>query len=175
MKFALARYIVPILACWFLIAAYSPVWGVEAANITSVQVAPDLKQITITCDRPIGRHSAFVIRQPFRLVVDLESTGLGNIPRRINVARNPLSEIRVGYANSRARVVVDFGEHPVPPFKVYEQNNSLVVCLGIGVAILPVSPARKPAVDVRRPMPQPKVTAVGPGARRADSSIVSVK
>ncbi len=173
MKFSFARYSVPIIACWFLINAGGPTWGAEAANITSVQVAPDLKQITIRCDGPIGRHSAFVIRQPFRLVVDLESTGLGNIPRRISVARNPVSEIRIGYANSRARVVVDFGGHPVPSFKIYKQNNSLVVNLGIGAAMSQASPARKPAVDLRKAPPQPKVTAAGPAARKADSSAVS--
>ncbi len=150
-------------------------WAAESANITSVQVAPDLKQISIKCDGPVGKHSAFVIQKPYRLVLDLDSTGLGKIPPKINVGRNPLNEIRLGYANSRARVVMDFGDHPVPSFKVDKQSNGILVSLGVKAGAWQPRPAPKPAAQLQRNPVQPKAVAPAPAPQKADSSKVSVK
>ncbi len=168
-----------LLISLFLIANCGHVWAAGSANITSVNVSPDLKVISIKCDGPIGKHSAFVIPKPHRLVVDIESTGLGKIPARINVGRKPLNEIRVGYANSRARVVVDFGDHPVPPFKIEKQINAILVNFGNTVpAPLPGAGANlppKPAPQVQRVPVQPKAVASSPSTPNAASSLVTVK
>jgi hypothetical protein len=175
MKLSLLRHSVPPLACLLLTAHCGHAWAAESANITSVQVAPDLKQVSIKCDGPVGKHSAFVIQKPYRLVLDLDSTGLGKIPPKINVGRNPLNEIRLGYANSRARVVMDFGDHPVPSFKIDRQNNSLLVSLGATSGAWQPRPASKPAAQVQRNPVQPKAVAPARVAQKADSSKVLVK
>ena len=175
MKSSLLRHSAPVLACLLLMANYCPAWAAESATITAVQVAPDLKQISIKCDGPVGKHSAFVIQKPYRLVLDMESTGLGKIPPKINVGGNPLNEIRVGYANSRARVVMDFGDHPVPSFKVDKQSNGILVSLGVKAGAWQPRPAAKPAPQLQRDPVQPKAVAPAPAPQKADSSKVSVK
>jgi AMIN domain len=175
MKSSLSLYRIALFACLILTANYGPTWAAEQVNITSVQVAPDLKHISIKCDGPVGRHSTFVIQKPYRLVLDLESTGLGKIPAKIHVGRNPVNEIRLGYANSRARIVVDFGENPVPPFKVDKQSNSLLVNLGVKAGAWQPKPAPKPAAKLQKDPVQPKAVAQAPATKKADSSTVSVK
>lgn len=175
MKLSLLRHSVPALACLLLMAHCGQARAAESANITSVQVAPDLKQVSIKCDGPVGKHSAFVIQKPYRLVLDLDSTGLGKIPPKINVGRNPLNEIRLGYANSRARVVMDFGDHPVPSFKVDKQGNGILVSLGATSGAWQPRPAAKPAAQVQRNPVQPKAVVPAPVAQKADSSKLSVK
>jgi hypothetical protein len=175
MKLSLLRHSAPVLACLLLIANYCPAWAAESANITAVQVAPDLKQISIKCDGPVGRHSAFVIQKPYRLVLDLDATGLGKIPAKINVGRTPLNEIRLGYANSRARVVMDFGDNPVPSFKVDKQSNGILVSLGVKAGAWQPRPAAKPAAQLQRNPVQPKAVAPAPAPQKADTSQISVK
>lgn len=179
MKLSILRCSAPALASLLLVAAYGPVRAAGSANITSVNVSPDLKQISIGCDGPIGKHSAFVIPKPHRLVVDIESTGLGKVPARINVGRQPLNEIRVGYANSRARVVVDFGDHPVPPFRIEKQSNAILVNLGNTASALPAgagyNPLPKPAPQVQTVTVQPKAVASSPSTPKVESSAVTVK
>lgn len=175
MYLPLSRYGAPLLACLLLVANCGPAWAAESAYITSVQVAPDLKQISIKCDGPVGKHSAFVIQKPYRLVLDLDATGLGKIPPKISVGGNPLNEIRVGYANSRARVVMDFGDHSVPSFKIDRQNNSLLVSLGPTSGAWQPRPAAKPAAQLQKAPVQPKAVTPVPTSKKADSSKVSVK
>jgi hypothetical protein len=175
MKSLSSIYRATLLILLFLIATCGHVGAAEPAKITSVQVAPDLKQISISCDGPVGRHSAFVIQKPHRLVLDLESTGLGKIPNKINVGKSPVNEIRLGYANSRARVVVDFGDHPVPSFKIDRQAHSLVVSLGVKAGAWQPKPAAKPTAQLPKEPVQPKAVAPIPAAPAANSSAVSVK
>jgi AMIN domain len=175
MKLSLLRHSASTLACLLFMANYGSAWAAESANITSVQVAPDLKQISIRCDGPVGKHSAFVIQKPYRLVLDMESTGLGKIPPKINVGRNPLNEIRVGYANSRARVVMDFGDNPVPSFKIDKQSNSILVSLGVKAGAWQPRPSAKPAAQLPRNPVQPKAVAPVPTPQKAKTSKVSVK
>jgi len=102
----------------------------DTAEITSVQVAPDFSHISIHSNGPLGKHSAFVIDRPYRLVIDFESTAIGNTKSKVRVDRGPLIEIRLGYNKGRARVVIDFGEHPVPPFNIDRKGDAFVVSLG---------------------------------------------
>ncbi|MFA6220975.1 MAG: AMIN domain-containing protein [Desulfomonilaceae bacterium] len=102
----------------------------ETPLITSVQIAPDQKQLIIKADKALGAHSAFAFENPYRLVIDFESTGLGKVPAKIKVDKPPINEIRLGKNGHRARLVVDFGEYPVPPFMVERKGNLAVVALG---------------------------------------------
>ena len=102
----------------------------DYAKITDVQARPDLKGITVKIQGPVGKHSAFVIERPYRLVLDIESTGLGNLPGKVQVGKAGIKEIRVGSVNQKGRVVVDFGDNPVPPFSIDRTTDSLNISLG---------------------------------------------
>jgi hypothetical protein len=159
----------------FFVASLGQVCLAQSANITSVQVSPDLKRISISCDGPVGKHSAFVIQKPCRLVLDLQSTGLGKTPTRIKVGGSPLNEVRLGYANSRARVVMDFGEHSVPSFRIDKVANGLLVNLGVKAGAWQPRPASKPSAQSQsKPVP-PKAVASSPSPPAVNSSVVSVK
>lgn len=102
----------------------------DQGEITSVQVAPDLSHVSIHSNGPLGKHSAFVIDRPYRLVIDFESTAIGNTKSKVRIDKGMLIEIRLGYNKGRARVVIDFGEHPVPPFHIDRNGDAFVVALG---------------------------------------------
>jgi hypothetical protein len=154
-----------------LAASWSGIPAAVASNITGVQVSPDAKQIMIKGDGPLGKHSAFVINQPHRLVVDFDAAGLAPIPARIKVNRDSINEIRLGRVNSRSRVVADFGDYPVPPFKIHLQGHLVVIALSDG----PAPPAR-----VAKPSPPSSAAVNAPhkptaAARPANASAVSGK
>jgi len=102
----------------------------ETPLITNVQVSPDQKQIVIKGDKALGTHSAFAFENPYRLVIDFEDTGLGKVPLKIKIDKPPMNEIRLGKNGHRTRLVVDFGEYPVPPFMVERKGNLAGVALG---------------------------------------------
>jgi AMIN domain len=121
-----------ILVFCFVLFLLSAASAQELENplITNVQIAPDQKQLIIKADKALGTHSAFAFENPYRLVIDFESTGLGKVPAKIKVDKPPINEIRLGKNGHRARIVVDFGEYPVPPFMVERNGNLAVVALG---------------------------------------------
>jgi hypothetical protein len=146
----------------------------EADNLllTGVQVSPDARRIVITCDAPGAKHQAFIVGTPARLVIDLDSVTLGKVPTKIPVDRGSIREIRVGHAQARTRVVVDFGEQTVPPFKIARVSNLIVVALEQGAAAKPPAASVKPvaakpraaeaAPAVKEPIPVPRSTPATP-------------
>ncbi len=113
-----------------LMIGFAKAQDLDTAVINRVQVSPDQKQITIEGDKDLGNHTAFAFQNPYRLVIDFETTGLGKVPLRIKVDKPPINEIRLGKNDRRARLVIDFGEYPVPPFMVERRGNLAVVALG---------------------------------------------
>jgi len=101
----------------------------DAGSITSAYVAPDARNILLKYEGPIGKHVAFIMQNPSRLVVDFDATRLGPVPRKIKVSQEPIDEVRLGYDGGRARLVVDFGERPVPSFKVQRGPNLVSIFL----------------------------------------------
>ncbi len=148
-----------------LMIIFAEAQDLEIPVINKVQVSPDQKQITIEGDKALGNHTAFAFQNPYRLVIDFETTGLGKIPPRIKVDKPPINEIRLGKNEKRARLVIDFGEYPVPPFMVEKHGKLAVVALG-NVPTDPRAiqgnpghePTRRPAVSqALRPKPQTPV------------------
>ncbi len=127
------RRIMPALVCSLLCVCCWHGTAAGMGNITAVQVMPNMRGIIIRCDGSLGKHTTAVFQQPSRLVVDFETTMLGKVPTRIRVNEDPIQEIRLGYSNSRARVVVDFGNRPVPRFKVEQGHSMMVIALDKGV------------------------------------------
>lgn len=159
--------------CLIMMVPLGPAWGADR-RIQGVNLSPDLKNITIKCDGPIERHSSFVIQRPYRLVLDLESTALGAVPARISVGREPISEIRLGHANDRARVAIDFGDHVVPPFKIEKTHDGIVVRLSPGTAP-PRSEVRNAVQGPPMKPARPSVRPIERTPRERDASGIVVK
>jgi len=119
-------------------------------NIIGVQPSHDLKQIKIKFSGKAARPVAYVVERPYRLVVDFESTGVGHVPSKMAINRGLLREIRTGSNSTRARVVLDFGENPVPPFNVLRQSELVVLHIG------------KNAQSAEKPKPSPEKNTAAP-------------
>lgn len=121
---------------FFLAALFTLFVSVESVNgsdqpvITGVEIAPDLSHISVRYSGDLGRHSAFVLPNPRRLVVDFEGARVARIPARIGIDRYPVKEVRIGHDNARARLVIDCGDDPVPAFSVERRKDRVVVVLG---------------------------------------------
>jgi hypothetical protein len=118
------------LLCGLILLMSGQAAMAEGGTITGVRVAPDLSNVAIRFNGQIGRHATFVMGSPYRLVLDLEDTGLSKIPSRMAVSKDPIREIRLGQSSSRARLVVDFGDNPVPPFRIERGNNQVSIAFG---------------------------------------------
>ncbi|MGC8907166.1 MAG: AMIN domain-containing protein [Desulfomonilaceae bacterium] len=148
------------IAAWLCaVVIVSMLWpGLGAADqgeISSVQVAPDLSSISIYSQGSLGKHTAFVIDRPYRLVIDFDSATIGNTKTRIRVERPPINEIRLGYHQNRARVVIDFGENPAPPYRIERNGDVVIVSLGKAPALPPSQARPKPESTPKKPSPKP--------------------
>ncbi len=129
-KFCLQKHLIFMITALSIMMSPAYAQELETPLITNVQVSPDQKQIVIKGDKALGTHSAFAFENPYRLVIDFEDTGLGKVPLKIKIDKPPMNEIRLGKNGHRTRLVVDFGEYPVPPFMVERKGNIAVVALG---------------------------------------------
>jgi hypothetical protein len=144
-----------------LLAAATSGASQERGRITAVRLTPDMTQLMIRFEGEIGKHSAFVMGKPCRLVLDFEATGLGKIPGKIAVHRDPINEIRLGAVGSRSRLVVDFGDRAVPAFKIERAADMVTVRLSPGTA-----PGRKASASPEGSLRRGSVVARGPAAGR---------
>lgn len=106
-------------------------WTGDAVTLLGVQVSPD-GQIILKSDGTVSKHNAFIMQSPNRLVMDFEDTRIGKMPAHFKIDRDPIREIRLGHKDARTRVVVDFGSHTVPPFKVHRQDKAVIVAFEPG-------------------------------------------
>lgn len=147
------------------VAIVSLLWAglgrADQGEISSVQVAPDLSSISIYSQGSLGKHTAFVIDRPYRLVIDFDSATIGNTKTRIRVERPPINEIRLGYHNNRARVVIDFGENPAPPYHIERNGDAVIVSLGKPPALPPSQTPPRPEPTPKKPTPKPPERAAG--------------
>lgn len=105
-----------------------------SGQITGVRLDPEKGRIVILAKGNVGKHLARVIGGPNRLVMDFAHTGVSNVPAKIAGGTYDIHEIRVGASKSRARVVVDFRNRPVPPFTVRRGGGEILVVLGRSLA-----------------------------------------
>ena len=119
-------YLVFVLAC-------GSAWAGVSGEITGVKLDPDQKQVVIESKGTVGKHLARVIGRPNRLVMYFDEMVIGKIPPTIKGGQLNISEIRSSNARSQARVVLDFNEHPVPPFHVRRNGNSVFIMFGLGL------------------------------------------
>jgi hypothetical protein len=148
--------------------------GAESGRIAAVRLSPDLANLEVRWDGQVGRHSAQVLNSPNRLVIDLESAVLGKLPARIKVGRDSVDEIRLGQHDSRARLVIDFGQNPVPRFNVLRQDQSILVSLGKGQQPSTAPSVSAAANPAERPV-RPVVSSSGNKQREKGDSRLSMK
>lgn len=118
------------LACLLFVMICGSARANDSGTITGVGLQADKKWLVIDAKGNVGKHLARVIGKPNRLVMDFRDTAVGKVPPKIAVGKADIHEIRVGQANSRARVVVDFQNRPVPPFKVRREKGRILVIFG---------------------------------------------
>jgi len=170
MKVFLTRHAVYCF-CILMIAgqAYCGIPAEEGA-ITGVTLTRDLNHVVIQHNGRIGNYSTCVLGNPFRLVLDVGSTHLAQIPAKIKVDRSPISEIRLGYANSRSRVVVDFGDNPVPPFTIERGARDITLKMGKRLA-LGADRGGKPEKHQEKESPWAKAAASTVAPKKPGSAI----
>lgn len=179
MTFSVRTY-VACCACMLILTGFAP-WGIaaEPGTITAVRLSPDMKSLSIQHDGRVGNCSSFVMQNPYRLVIDINEAQPARIPSKIPVPGASVSEIRLGYANSRTRVVVDFGNNPVPAFNLVKGVREIRVNLGRGVALQganSATPGKREQVKPAAPKPAtPKLAAPPPSATKKNTSPLTVK
>ncbi len=122
------------LGCLFLTLACGPALAAGSGEVTGVQLEPDQRRIVISTKGIVGKSLAHVIGRPNRLVMDFENMTVGKVPRKISGDKREICEIRVGNHRSRARLVVDFHDNPVPAFQIRPVNNQVFVIFGNSLA-----------------------------------------
>ncbi len=146
----------------------------DRIKMTGLQVSPDHKRIMLRFEGAPGKHSSFVMENPFRLVLDVENTIPERVPGKISVNSDGLSEIRVGSHETKTRVALDFGSTPVPAFQINKTQTHLVISLNTPntpIAKEPVAavePVQKKRAEIQtKPIPLP--------ARTPKSGVLAVK
>jgi len=170
------RFVLASLICLLLAVDIGLTRAASSGNISGVLVSPDSRHITIKSDGPLGRHTDFVIGNPNRLVIDFGESGLLKAPRRIRVSTDLVKEIRLGYFGSGARLVIDFGAHAVPPYRILDESTHVVVVLdGKGPSEVPGSPkGRTPRVLAKR-SPTPAAPAAHETAVTKKKPSIAIK
>ncbi len=132
-------------------------WCSEAGasgEITEINVTPDSKRISVRADGQIGRHAVFALENPNRLVLDIEDTG---VSRETTISGTIASglEIRTARKGSGSRVVMNFGNRPVPEHRIRTVGNYLLLFME-GWGVPAGASSRTPAYKERSPEPQPR-------------------
>jgi type IV pilus assembly protein PilQ len=84
--------------------------------------------IVISMKGEPGSITPLLMTKPNRLVVNFASTDVEKIRGKIKSSESGLNEIRIGGENSTAKVVMDFGDNPIPAYTIKrEKAQALVV------------------------------------------------
>jgi type IV pilus assembly protein PilQ len=118
----LAGLIVAVLRC----IAFADAPG----EITAVGVDAESRTIIISTKGDPGKLNTYIMTGPNRLVMDFSASIAGKVPPRIAGDKAGIKTIRVGNYKSRARVVADFQDAPVPEFTVKREGDKVLVLLG---------------------------------------------
>jgi hypothetical protein len=100
-----------------------------AGEISDITVTPDGRRIAIRSNASMGSYTEDVIANPARLIIDIAGTSISSLPSISGLAEGSMLNIRTGNTTSGARVVLDFGNRPVPDHRIVKMNNYLLVLL----------------------------------------------
>lgn len=123
-----ARYTPFWLGCFLMTIYMGTAWAAPQGEITGAEVDAKENRILIPYKGTVGAHHARVIGTPNRLVIDFDDTRMeGSVPPKIAGGGEPIHEIRLGHFKERARVVVDFGNGAVPPYRISQEKSRVEV------------------------------------------------
>jgi hypothetical protein len=112
---------------------WCPVAG-ASGEITEINITPDCRRIAVRADGNIGRHSLCALESPNRLVLDIEGNGVSKEPTISGTIAAGV-EVRAVRRGSGARVVMNFGNRPIPEHRIKSVGNYLLLFLeGWGTA-----------------------------------------
>ncbi len=131
------------LSCLMIVLVTCPAWARITGQISGVKLEPDTHRIVIESKGKVGEHVARVMARPNRLILDFKNTGLDRVPHKISVVDDAIKGIRLGSNESRARLVVDFQDRPVPAFHVTREQDRILLVFGKGLPSDGVIPSAK--------------------------------
>jgi AMIN domain-containing protein len=106
-----------------------------ATTVTAVRLNSD--SLEIVADGRLDGFRGFALKQPNRLVVDLDNvrSAVRTVPVPAN--RHGIRAIRLGPFNGKLRIVFDLAGQPVPPHRINKTATGLLISLA------PASPTAK--------------------------------
>ncbi|MEW6530659.1 MAG: AMIN domain-containing protein [Thermodesulfobacteriota bacterium] len=158
-------------------AVSTPVLATTTGSIEAIHVAPDMSSLTIKCQGYVGEHTAAVIGNPYRLVMDFKNARMSEkLPGRARYDTSQIKEVRVGRYHAGVRVVADFGGHPVPRYTILKNGNDLMVKFGEArVLSAGIEPPKAPAVNAKKPSVIAKPTAAPTQVQTKGKSRLAVR
>jgi hypothetical protein len=141
-----------VLAASVLVAGLVEERAFAANKITDLKVSSDSRRVVVTCDGPMIPAGVCRLEGPSKLAIDIPGIGLGDIAQSVQSSEGPSLEARVARTPSGVRLVLDFGEKPVPEHKIRRLENCLMVLLSPW-ATVPNESWSAPAGDHSPPPP----------------------
>lgn len=99
---------------------------VDEKRIVDLEIAKDLDGMTVISDGAIGPYNAFVMDNPYRLVIDIPHV-VHLLPTSVfSFDSSNLDQLKVGQHPEKVRLVVYFRDR-LPSYKIQKDGNNLLV------------------------------------------------
>jgi hypothetical protein len=103
--------------------------AIASGKIAEVNVSPDLRRVTVRTEGFMGNHKESTAANPSRLILDIPGMTLAKPPALTGAGKYGGLGIRTAQSESGARVVLDFGNAPIPEHRIRRLGNYLMVFL----------------------------------------------
>lgn len=109
----------------------------KATEIKDIQINPQKEgiEVLIKANGDIENYSTFTLRNPMRLIIDINNVTYSPEEKSIKVESPFLKKIRIGKDEKKVRFVAELAE-TVPPFQVIKGEEKLILTIG---KILPLA------------------------------------
>jgi len=120
-----------LVTCGLLLGALLGVTSAHGGGtVTDVKLSDDAQRIIIQFEGDVGAHKSQALPSSSRLVIDVNSVRADSCPQTQRFPNRPVREIQVDATPKGSQIVVDFGEHEAPQYKIRRMDNLLVVFFG---------------------------------------------
>lgn len=133
----------------------------NAANLSEITVASDMKRVAVKFEGKIGSYTDVTAQHPSRLIIEVPGATIIRSPRIQGLSTESGLTVRTAKTPTSARIVMDFGNGPLPEYKIKQMDGYLLVFLADAPLAVPVRNSAVPA-PVRQPavITAPEPTAV---------------
>ena len=102
---------------------------VKEQKIVDLEIAKDLDGMTVISDDVIGMYNAFIMENPYRLVIDIP--GVKHLlPKNVfSFDSSYLTKLKIGQHPGKVRLAVYFRDR-LPSYKIEKDGNKLLVAWG---------------------------------------------